>query len=95
MANLAVAAAAAAAARDPAVDRSLRSVFGKCEEIGSVCFLCVCHSDSLAAKLNLSNLQVVTTKTGLRVCTMIYDGYKSELLLVILLLFVIYMYNYR
>lgn len=35
MANLAVA-AAAAAARDPAVDRSLRSVFGMYEEIGLV-----------------------------------------------------------
>jgi len=39
MANLALAAAAAAAARDPAVDRSLRSVFGMFEEIGLVFFL--------------------------------------------------------
>lgn len=59
MANLALAAAAAAAAaRDPAVDRSLRSVFGMCEQIGLVCFLYVTyHSLSLAAKLNLTNLQ--------------------------------------
>ncbi len=60
-------AAAAAAARDPAVDRSLRSVFGMYAEIEVVCFLHLTllfiSSIKLAAKLNLTHLQLVTTKT--------------------------------
>lgn len=64
MAHLAIA-AAAAAARDPAVDRSLRSVFGMYEEIGLVSFLHLLFISfiTLDAKLNRSHLQLVTTKT--------------------------------